>query len=105
MCFGPARVSLPRFQQLQAVGKPMGVSVVTVIGGISYVSISSARLCRLLLTLPSQLDQSAALQRNPHIVVGTPGRCAQLVSQGAMVRLAPALPDRLCSSSLSLCSG
>ena len=63
----PAReLAVQIAEQLTAVGKPMNVHVLTVIGGMNSI------------------HQTAELQNNPHIVVGTPGRCAQLVAQGSL---------------------
>jgi len=51
-------------QALQVVGAPLGLRSVVVIGGVS------------------QHTQVQALKNNPHIVIATPGRLADLMNQG-----------------------
>lgn len=61
----PAReLAVQIAEQLQAVGAPLRVNVCTIIGGMS------------------QMQQSLAVSRKPHVVVATPGRAAALVKQG-----------------------
>lgn len=61
-------------EQFIAVGKPLGLETVTVVGGMDMMS------------------QAAALDKRPHIVVATPGRLCDLLrsNSGGMSKLSRA---------------
>ncbi len=69
-------------EQLTAVGAPLKLQVVTVIGGLDQVAQSKGPgIPVLALGFHNCLT---ALNARPHVVVATPGRLAELLSLGSL---------------------